>query len=225
LTLQHTSPALLRLLWLASPALPIGAYAYSRGLEYAIEIGWVHDVETAVRWIDGVLERQVATLDAPVLARMYDGYLAGDEDAVVQWDAFLRAARETNEATLEDRQLGTSLAKLLREAGVARSDALPTNATYARGFALAAAHYGASRADAVLAYLFAFAEGQVTAASKLVPLGQTAAQRVLAALMQRIDALTTKALTLADDELGAYTPGLTLASMLHETQYTRLFRS
>jgi urease accessory protein len=92
-------------------------------------------------------------------------------------------------------------------------------------FALACVHYGVSRADAVLGYLFMFAEGQVTSASKLVPLGQRASQRALADLLAILEPLRGRALTLGDEEVGTTTPGLALASMLHETQYTRLFRS
>lgn len=216
---------LLRLLWLASPALPIGAYAYSRGLEYAVDCGWVSDVDSVASWIEGVLESQIATLDGPVLARLYDAYQAGDAARVTRWNALLRASRETSEMALEDRQLGLSLGKVLREAGIAEAQQLAEAASYAQLFALACVHYGVSRADAVLGYMFAFAEGQVTAASKVVPLGQSACQRVLARLFASLSALVELSLALPDDELGSFTPGLTLASMLHETQYTRLFRS
>ena len=95
---------------------------------------------------------------------------------------------------------------------------------YVKMFALACVHYG-FKADAVLGYLFAFAEGQVISASKLIPLGQSASQRALARLFPVLEALAQRALALADDELGTTTPGLALASMLHENQYTRLFRS
>ena len=219
------SAALLRLLWLVSPALPVGAYAYSRGLEYAIDAGWATDAESVAGWVAGVLERQVTTLDAPVLARLYDAYGAGDALEVLRWNDFLRASRESAELALEDRQLGLSLAKVLRDAGVPGAQRVDPACTYVQMFALACVHYGVSRADAVLGYLFMFAEGQVTSASKLVPLGQRASQRALAALLAVVESLARRALALADDELGATTPGLALASMLHETQYTRLFRS
>jgi urease accessory protein len=209
----------MRLLWLVSPALPVGAYAYSRGLEYAVDAGWVHDADSARAWISGVLERQIAQLDAPLLARMYDAYQQGQDGQA--WADFLTAARESAEFALEDRQLGISLAKLLRESGV------PIIATggYTQMFALAAVHYGVSRHDAVLGYMFAFAESQITSASKLVPLGQSASQRALDALMTQLEPLVAHALRIEDDELGAHTPGLAIASALHETQYTRLFRS
>ncbi|MET0283660.1 MAG: urease accessory UreF family protein [Polyangiales bacterium] len=211
--------ATMRLLWLVSPALPVGAYAYSRGLEWAVHKEWVHDSDSARDWIAGVLERQIAQLDAPVLARMHDAYTQGGDAS--RWALFLMAARESAEFALEDRQLGISLAKLLRECGV--PDVQPGG--YAQLFAQAAVHYGVSRHDAVLGYMFAFAESQITAASKLVPLGQTASQRALNALMDRLEVFVQAALLLEDEDLGAHTPGLAIASALHETQYTRLFRS
>ena len=215
--------ALLRLLWLASPALPIGAYAYSRGLEYAVDAGWVTDADSATDWIAGVLERQIATLDAPVLARLLDAWGDDDQERVAYWDDFLCAARETREALLEDVQLGLSLTKVLRDASVPRAER-PLR-SYPAAFALACAHFGVARADALLGYLFVFVESQVTAAIKLIPLGQTSGQAVLAQLMTRVPALAAEAAARRDDELGSYAPGLSLASALHETQYTRLFRS
>jgi urease accessory protein len=210
--------ATMRLMWLVSPALPVGAYAYSRGLEYAVHAGWVHDSDSARDWVAGILQRQIARLDAPVLARMYDAYQRGEDPR--EWAQFLSAARESAEFALEDRQLGLSLAKLLRESGVPNE-----GGGYAQMFALAAVHYGVPRGDAVLGYMFAFAESQITAASKLVPLGQSASQRALNAIMARLDGYVNEALSLEDDQLGAHTPGLAIASALHETQYTRLFRS
>lgn len=210
--------ATMRLLWLVSPALPVGAYAYSRGLEYAVHAGWVHDSDSARDWVLGVLENQIAQLDAPVLVRMYEAY--AQDRSVQQWAQFLTAARESAEFALEDRQLGISLAKVLREAGIANE-----GGGYTQMFALAAFSYGVPREDAVLGYMFAFAESQALAASKLVPLGQSAAQRALQAIMAKLEPLVAHSLQLRDDDLGAHTPGLAIASALHETQYTRLFRS
>jgi urease accessory protein len=215
----------LRLLWLASPALPIGAYAYSRGLEYAVHAGHVHDADSTRSWIDGVLEHQLSTLDGPVLIRLYDAFQRGALDEVARWNHFLRAARESKETALEDRQLGLGLLRVLRDAGIAERTLLAQEATYAALFALACVHWQVARRSALVAYLFAFVETQITAASKLVPLGQSSGQRVMGALLERIEPLADEALSLRDDELGAYTPGLALASALHETQYTRLFRS
>jgi len=220
-----SSLSFLRALHLASPALPIGAYAYSRGLEHAVSVGWVHDEATAYDWISGVLERSLALLDAPILARVHTALSARDPTTAEHWDAYLRASRESREVSLEDRQLGMSLAKLLTELGVAETRRFRDHGSYVTLFALACVHWGVPCREALMAFLFAASENQVTAANKLIPLGQTAGQRVLSRLIDRIEPLADRALALGDDELGSLTPGLSLASALHETQYSRLYRS
>jgi len=221
--------ALARLLWLSSPALPIGAYAYSRGLEQAAERGLVSDEGSLTRWIDGVLTHQVASLDAPVMLRVQRAAAAGDASAVASWNEFLCANRESAEFALEDAQLGGSLARLLAAQGVeavrllgACADPKPAHAAV---FGVACALFGIAPEASVLGYLLAFAENQVTAALKCLQLGQMAGQRVLGALIARLDALVSSVLARPDTELGAFAPGLALASALHESQYTRLFRS
>ena len=216
---------LLRLLWLASPALPIGAYAYSRGLEQAVERGWVHDEPSLERWIAGVMRRQVGCLDAPVMLRVQRAARAHDAAAIATWNELLLAQRESRELALEDTQLGASLARLLRELTGVATELVPTRPAHATAFGLAAAHYGIAERAALAAYLFAFAENQITAALKCLSLGQTAGQRLLSRLIQQLDALTDDAWGRSDAALGSFAPGLALASALHETQYTRLFRS
>jgi urease accessory protein len=215
----------LRLLWLASPALPTGAYAYSRGLELAVERGWVRDAASAHAWIAGLLARQVATLDAPLLARFHDAFTAGAAQDVERYRELSCAARETAELQLEDEQLGLALARVLRDAGVPHSERCRELGSFVAVFAHACVHFGIERRAAVTAFLFMVAENQLIAAIKLVPLGQGSGQAVLGQLLACIETLADAALALGDDEIGAFTPGLSLASALHETQYTRLFRS
>jgi urease accessory protein len=221
--------ALARLLWLASPALPIGAYAYSRGLEQAAERRMVHDEGSLERWIDGVLTYQVASLDAPVMLRVQRAAAAGDVSAVAYWNDFLCANRESAEFALEDAQLGGSLLTLLAAQGVQAERLLVSSRdrrpAHAAVFGVACAHFRIAPEASVLGYLMAFAENQVTAALKCLQLGQTAGQRVLGALIAKLDALVTSVLARPDAELGTFAPGLALASALHESQYTRLFRS
>jgi urease accessory protein len=217
-----------RLLWLASPALPIGAYAYSRGLEQAAARGDVSDEVSLGAWIAGVLGHQVATLDAPVMLRARRA--AADEDwaAVEHWSEFLCANRESAEFALEDAQLGGSLCRLLEGLGVAsvaRLGSLGARVGHAVAFGVACAHFSIAQEGAVAAYLFSFVENQLGAALKCLRLGQSAGQRVLARLIGEIDALVPEVLNRADEALGAFAPGLALVSALHETQYSRLFRS
>lgn len=219
--------ALLSLLRFVSPSLPIGAYAYSRGLEYAVHSGVVHDEASAEDWILGLAVHAVARLDAPVLLRLKQAFERDDSDGVAHWNALLLACRESAELRLEDTQLGAALARLLVSQGVTRAQAFTRRADvcYATMFALAAVHARVPDAAALLGFMWTQAEGQVGAAVRLIPLGQTAGQNLLSKLVAVLPACVATASALADAEIGAFTPGLALASALHETQYTRLFRS
>jgi len=225
---EHLShPGLLRLLQLASPMLPVGAYAYSQGLEWAVECHWVHDEASAAGWIGGVLGQGPSRLDVPVLARLYRAWASDDVARVHHWSRLLDAARESGELQAEARQLGESLAVLLDQLGV--HAARPWKEIEYTGFptlfALAAVRFEVPLPEATLGYLWAWCENQVAAAIKLVPLGQAAGQRTLSTLIERLPAAAERGLALADDEIGALAPRLAIASARHETQYTRLFRS
>jgi urease accessory protein len=221
---------LVRLLQLASPTLPVGAYSYSQGLESAVEAGIVRDSGGAEAWIVGLLEHSTARLEAPIFLRLIDAWQRDDARAVEAWNALLLASRETAEFRAETAQMGYSLARLLTDIGDLDGQSLAVlhaleECTFAAAFALAAAKWGISGEDALLAYLWAWLENQVMAAVKSVPLGQTDGQRLLHAMGGRLDGIAARAATLADDELGSFVPGLALLSSRHETQYSRLFRS
>jgi len=222
-----THPALLRLLQLASPMLPVGAYAYSQGLEWAVEQGWVKDEASAADWISGVLGHGPSRLEVPVLARLYRAWADGDEAQVHDWSRLLDAGRESGELQAESRQLGESLAVLLDQLGV--EAARPWKEIEYTGFptlfALAAVRFHVPLAEAALGYLYAWCENQVAAAIKLVPLGQAAGQRLLSGLIGQLPSAVEDALVLPDDQIGILTPRLAIGSGRHETQYTRLFRS
>jgi urease accessory protein len=216
----------LRLLQLVSPSLPIGAFAYSRGLEKAVELGWARDELGARAWITGLMEHQLARLDAPVLARMHRALAEGDLESARRWAEWLEAFRETHELREESRAMGRTLARLLRDLGLATPTELaPLASCHLACFALAAVRLGLDTEATLDGALWAFLEGQTTAAVKLVPLGQTAGQRMMLSLATSIPALRRLALSLDDDAIGSALPGLALASALHETQHTRLFRS
>lgn len=223
--MEAAAQPLIPLLWLASPALPIGSYGYSRALEQAVTRGAVHDERTLHDWIDGVLRNQLATLDAPVSLRVYLAAQAGDVARITHYCALLNACRETRELALEDIQLGGSLVRLLRDLQVVGTEQLAPKAGHAAVFGWACSHFGVPLEQAISAYLFSFVENQVTCALKCMLLGQTAGQRVLFAFMRAIPSLLPAILALADDELGSYAPGVSMFSALHETQYSRLFRS
>ena len=221
---------LVRLLQLASPALPIGAYSYSQGLERVVEDGVVLDAATAQTWIGDVLEWVVAPGEAAVAWRLLAAAQHADWALFATWNAWFRASRETAELRAETEQTGGSLAKLAADLDLLDAPArgvLPALApvTLPAAYALAVRGFAVPLDAALAAYVWSWLENQVLAAIKLVPLGQVAGQRLLTALGARIPQVVATAMTLADDELSTFAPGLALASARHETQYTRLFRS
>jgi urease accessory protein len=233
MTTEHASPpesadaARLSLLRFSSQALPIGAFAYSRGMEYAVHAGWVRDEASACGWITGLLVHGVANLDAPIFARLHAALSADDFESVERWNAYLHASRESSELRLEDTQTGAALARLLVGLGVSHAQrfANRSDVCHATGFALMAVQHGIVAHDALLGLLFAWVEGQTSAAVRLIPLGQSAGQRILNEALRHVPGCVSRALALPDDEIGALSPRLAIGSALHETQYTRLFRS
>ena len=219
--------ASLRLWQLISPALPVGAFAYSQGLEYAIDQQWVTDEKDTLNWIRGLLNHSMASLDVPLLARIYNAWQKEDIDTAVYWNQHLQASRESSELLMEDRQIGGALQQLLGDLEVKPVKLWPEDIQpgFAAMFALAAAHWNVTVNETCQGFLWAWCENQVAAAIKLVPLGQTAGQRILSALIEDIPNAVKHGLSLPDDEIGAAAQGLGIASALHETQYTRLFRS
>ncbi len=217
----------LRLWQLISPTLPVGAYAYSAGLEYAVEAGWVTREADALDWIGGQLENGLAYVDVPLMSRLHAAWGADDPDAVRYWNAYLAASRETDELLAEDRHLGAALLKVLEELGACGRDRwhAPEPATFAAAFALAAVVWRIGLEAAVEGYLWAWLENQVAAAIKLVPLGQSAGQRLLFELAGRVPAVADAGLGRTEADIGNSSPGVAHASSLHETQYSRLFRS
>jgi len=221
------SPALLRLLHLVSPSLPVGAFTYSQALEWAVEAGWVADAAATEHWLMGELNATLAHLDLPVAARMMAAVAADDRDGLAQWTHLLLAARETSELRAEEGQRGRAMADLLRAWDLPGSadwrDLLAPSQT--AGFAFAAVRWQIPVAEALGGLAFAWAENLVLAAVKLVPLGQSDGQRVLMRIAGQIPAAVDLARGLGDDDIGASSPALAIASACHERQYTRLFRS
>ncbi|KPV39964.1 urease accessory protein UreF [Thiohalorhabdus denitrificans] len=218
---------LVRLLQLTSPALPVGAYAFSQGLEQAVAAGWVTGEESTGDWLGGQLEHGLGGWDLPVLYRLHDAWSVGDEGRARIWSRFLQAGRESGELLAEDRHLGQALARLLGDLGMEGATAWAGHreVTFAALFARAAVGWGIPWRECGHGFAWAWLENQVAAAVKLVPLGQTAGQRLQLALGDRIPGVVDAAAHLEDEDLGGTLPGLAAASAAHETQYTRLFRS
>lgn len=221
--------ALLRLMWLASPALPVGGFSYSEGLEAAVDAGRVTDDTSAAAWLVDQLHLALVRSDLATAALAFEAWRTGDRTAVVALNDWVAATRETHEMRLQTEQMGRSLAVWLThqqaDDDVAALTALAPAPTWPVAFALAAARTGAPLRDAMLSFAFGWAENMVQAALKAVPLGQVAGQRVLTALVDAIPAAVDAAIALPPAERQAFTPMLAILSARHEEQYSRLFRS
>ncbi|MEK7436000.1 MAG: urease accessory UreF family protein [Pseudomonadota bacterium] len=227
---MSTDLALARLLQLASPTLPVGAYSYSQGLEAAVEAGVVRDAASAQAWIGDVLAYAVARLEAPVWWRLHAAWSAGDMEGVARWNDIFRSTRESAELRAEALQMGYSLQRLLLEIGEFDEHSLAqlrdiANITFPAAFAFAVVKWEIPARSALIAYLWAWLENQVMAALKSVPLGQTEGQRLLLALSAQLPVIADSACALGDEDLCNYTPGFAILCSRHETQYSRLFRS
>ncbi len=236
-----TDTALLQLVWLASPALPVGGFSYSEGLEAAVEAGLVRDEATAGDWLVDQLHLSLARGDLAVVAAAVGACRDGDTHRIAALDDWVRATRETSELRQQTEQMGRSLAQWRLsvgwvaagtpaaaphgEAGVAARTQPTESNTYPVAFALAAAVTTATPHQAALTFAFGWAENMMQSAIKSVPLGQASGQRILARLAAEIPAAVAHAVTLDDDTRQAFTPMLAILSAQHETQYSRLFRS
>ena len=221
--------SLLQLIWLASPALPVGGFSYSEGLEAAVERAGVATESIASDWLSDQLQLSLARSDLPVIAQAVAAWRADDLPRITELNNWLLQTRETSELRAQTEQMGRSLVEWLRNhdgvdaAHVEACAELPP--TYPVAFALAASQIGASVRDCLLAYAFGWAENMVQAALKSVPLGQSSGQRILARLGRDIPAAVESAMALGDGERQSFSPMLAILSSQHEIQYSRLFRS
>lgn len=216
----------LQLLQLTSPSLPIGGFAWSQGLEGAIEQGWLKNETDFAAWVQGVMEHSFAWQELPLLQRLHQAASVDDFDLLAHWNDIALALRETSELRQEDLQMGGALLKLLRDLQVPLAlqwQAQPTS--YVTAFALASAHHRIALLQTCTGFVWSWLENQIAAALKLFPLGQTAGQRVFQQIAPLIEPVIERSLRVQDDEIGISLPGLVLASMQHEEQYSRLFRS
>jgi len=229
---QRTSAgALLQLMWLASPALPVGGFSYSEGLESAVEAGHIGSEADAAAWLRDQLQLSLARSELAVCAKAFKAWQRDDAATIAELNTWVTTTRETMEQRQQTQQMGRSLVEWLKNRGdtadprVTLLKALTPAPTWPVAFALAAAQTGAPLREALLSFGFGWAENMVQAALKAVPLGQSAGQRVLAALAEALPAAVDHAIALMDSERQAFTPMLAILSARHETQYSRLFRS
>ena len=219
--------ALVRLLQLVSPTLPTGSFAYSQGLEWAVEAGWVTGRDTLGDWLGDCLVRSMVRVDLPLLKRMYAASAAGDLVRLEDLCALLLACRESKELRSEEGQRGRTMATLLAGLGLVEDSSWQTVLTKSQlaGFAFAAQAWDVALDEAALGYVWAWLENQVIAGVKIIPLGQTDGQRLLMELGALLPETVERGLQLPEQEIGGSTTALALASSFHEQQYTRLYRS
>jgi urease accessory protein len=215
---------------------PVGAYSYSEGIESLVETGTIDNEVSLRNWLQDSLQFGAVRVEAAVAVRALRATITGDLQALSYWNAWATAAKETEELRSQSWQMGRTLIKLLLDLRsptpdrstkivqeLVASDGNQCN--FAIGFGIAAAYWQIEEEAAVLGYLYSWATNLASAGVKLIPLGQTSGQQLLLDLHSQISCTAQEVLKLEDDDLGSCSWGLALASMAHETQYTRLFRS
>lgn len=226
---QLPAGSLLQLIWLASPALPVGGFSYSEGLEAAVDRAGVVTEHAASDWLVDQLHLSLARSDLPVIAQAITAWRQNDADRIASLNAWILQTRETSELRAQTEQMGRSLLEWLRNHNTATPEQIATCAalrpTYPTAYALAVAATLAGVRDGLLAFTFGWAENMTQSAIKAVPLGQSAGQRILARMAAEIPDAVDRAMSLPDDERQAFSPMLAILSAQHETQYSRLFRS
>lgn len=221
--------ATLRLLQLSSSSLPVGGFAYSNGLESLVESGHITDERTLVEYLATLSSGTLGRLDLPRLLRMHRAFLARDLEEAERQSAWLQASRESAEFQAQERQMASSLLKIL----TALIDAAPPSGerstwkpkTYAEAYAFACVKFDVDEPGCLLGYAWVWVDSHTTAAAKLLSLGPIAVQRVLCTLLTGLPAVVEHAYGVSEADIGFSAPGLGIASARHETQYTRLFRS
>lgn len=228
----RSAASLLQILWLASPALPVGGFSYSEGLESAVDAGLVHDEASAAAWLTDQLHLALARSDLAVVAQAIPAWRRNDLARITELNHWVLQTRETVEFRLQTEQMGRSLLEWSRQLGALGAGVFEQlqaaqldPPTYPVACACAAARADASVRDSLVGYAFGWAENMVQASIKSVPLGQSAGQRTLARLAQDIPFAVDHAMALPDAERQAFSPMLAILSARHETQYSRLFRS
>ncbi|MEP0072026.1 MAG: urease accessory UreF family protein [Marinomonas sp.] len=220
-----TDASILRLLQLSSVSLPVGGYAFSQGMEYAIDKGWVKRKADVLDWVSLQMQQSVARVDLPVLRLCMLAAEQQDSVRLKELNDLALACRETKELRLNDTAMGEALFRLMGSLGIKTPFERGEVMSFVPLFAIAAAHWKLNFDVATLGFSWSWLENQIAAATKLVPLGQTQAQELLGELQGDIHQAISLSLTIEEDRIGAGLPMIAIASAQHETQYSRLFRS
>jgi urease accessory protein len=227
---EREAAALYRLMTWLSPAFPVGGFSYSSGIEWAVEAGDIVDATTLADWLDAMLGDGAGFCDATFLVQTFRAAEAGDEARLREIAELAAAFVPSRERQLETAAQGRAFIDIARAAWDADGlDAMVAacagRLVYPVAVGVVAASHGVPLEPTLHAFLHALVSNWISAASRLIPLGQTDSQRVLASLESAVSATATRALGATLDDLGSATFRADLASLRHETQYTRLFRS
>ena len=229
----HTDGALYRLLGWLSPAFPVGAYSYSHGIEYAVEAGLVQDAVALSEWVAGIVENGAGGIDAVLFCAAWRAARESDDALLDHVCELADAWRPTAETALESSAQGVAFVKALRaawpeerlERWLERLREIDRPPAYAVAVAVATAFAGIALRSALTAYLHAMAANLVSAAVRLIPLGQSDGQRALAELEAVVHRSVEAAIEKPLEDMGGSAVIVDWTSMRHETQFTRLFRS
>lgn len=221
---RHLTAALLRMMHLGSASLPIGAYAWSQGMESAIDEGWLPDPDAVRDWLSLQMRSTLQRVDLPVFFRLYAALRVADVPALQHWNDIALACRETAELRLADTAMATALQRLCHGLSMELQPLDPPVAQLTV-FAQASFCQAMPQHFAAVAYTWSWLEQQMGAANRLLPLGQSRSQSILDELMREIPAILEAASDVPDDDIGGGLPALAIASARHETLYSRLYRS
>jgi urease accessory protein len=229
-TAEREAAALYRLMTWLSPAFPIGGFSYSSGIEWAVEAGDVTDAASLGDWLDAMLAEGSGFCDAVFLSQVHRAAEAGEEAALRGIAELAAAFVPSRERQLETAAQGRAFIDIARAAWNCDGlDEMIANCVapivYPVAVGLVSAAHGVPLVPTLHAFLHALVSNWISAGGRLIPLGQTDSQRVLAALEPVVAATASRALSATLDDLGGATFRADLASLRHETQYTRLFRS
>ncbi len=219
--------ATMRLFQLISPSLPTGAFTYSQGIEWAVECGWIKDKNSLIEWLESMLFSSFSELEIPLLKRLYFACEDRDIEQFRYWSNYVVACRETKELRNEEINRGRAMAKILQqlEPELDKAWLEIVQKCQVAGFALAAERWNIQLKLAAAGYIWGWLENMVMAAVKIVPLGQTDGQQALSALSIAATDAVEAGMNVEDNNSGGSCPAFAIGSCLHETQYTRLFRS
>ena len=227
LNADQSSLAQLRLLQILSPAAPVGSYSYSQGLEWVVNESWVNDVSSFQTWVQEQIDSTLTLQELPLLRRLHKAFLNNDIEAVQYWSEYSVAVRDTAELRKEERDRAEAYLRVLNAMG-------NEHAQYPRALFLDSPHtavawfcvqHGVSEQSLLTSYAHTWLETGLAAGVKIIPLGQSAGQRLLFELAPALFVAIDNSAKVGDEQIGISLPALSMASCGHELQYSRVYRS